>query len=98
LLDEAREPVQVELALGDLDEVAGRPGHDRNVGLLLATELASQSRDAGVHGVDGCLRRLVPEELVDQPLGRNDTIRMQEQVGEKGLLPRADDGDLGPFS
>jgi hypothetical protein len=38
-------------------------------------------------------RRWVVPELIDQTLGRDDVVLVEQQVGEQRALPRASDGE-----
>ncbi len=85
LRDELVEGADVDVAL---DEVARLARLDRPVAERLA-----EARDIDLQGGRGCRGRLVPPELVDQPLCRDDASGVQSQEGEKGALLAAADGD-----
>jgi hypothetical protein len=75
LREERPETVEVELAGLEVQFVAV-PGRRDS-----AAQGPPQPRDLRVHGLHTSRRRLVPE-LVDQALGRNHLVTVQQKVGE----------------
>jgi hypothetical protein len=79
LLDELLEAVHVELASPHLEQVAGRPRYDTR---SRRPERLAKMRDAHVEGGRARGRRLVGPEGVDEAIGRDDLVRVQEQNRE----------------
>ena len=73
---------QVELLRVDPQDVSGRLGDDQ-----LRTDRLSQPRDVVLQRGAGGLRWGRPPDLVDQPVGRDDLVRVQQQVREQGAQP-----------
>ena len=78
------EPVEIEPVRLDPDDVAGRSGRQH----VLRKRLA-KSRDVDPQRGGGALGRVLAPELVDQPVGGNDLVGVEEEQGEKrtGLGP-----------
>ncbi len=92
LVHEALEAVEIELVGLDPDDVAGRSGRQH----VLRKRLA-QSRDVDAQRSGGVLGRVLAPELVDQPVGGNDLVRVEEEHGEKRTRLEAAEGDLAAF-
>ena len=84
LLHERLEPVQVEVAVLQLDDVAWIARRDRS-----AAERLAKVGDVALQDVRRCLGRVVAPELVDQPVAGDNLAGMREQNGEHGALARA---------
>jgi hypothetical protein len=88
------EPVQVELVGFDLEPIARRLRHERiPVRAVAVVQGAPQPRDGlleRVRGSAGCLRT---EEVVDQPVGRDDLARVEQEDREQSALTKADERD-----
>ena len=77
-VDEAAELVEVELARLDAQHVAGRPRGEA------VAQLRAQAQHVVLQrAVRGGGRLVAPDE-VDQPLGRDDAVRIEEQRGRDG--------------
>jgi hypothetical protein len=68
-----------------LQEVAGGPGDDHGCG---RTERLAQPGDVGLQRVAGILGRPLAEQVVDQPVERDDAAAAQQQRGQQPPLPR----------
>ena len=73
--------LQIELVPHDAQQIAGRP----RLQPLLADQLA-QPRDVHLKSLRCGLRRVVLPEGVDQPIPRDDVVRVEEQHREQGAL------------
>ena len=82
LRGETFEARQVELLRVDAQQISGRLGDDQ-----LRTDRLSQPRDVVLQGGAGGLRWRRPPNLVNQPVGRDDLVRVQQQVCEQGAQP-----------
>ena len=89
LVHQPLEPVEVECVGPDPDDVAGRPGRQHVVRQRLA-----QPRDVDPQRRGGALRRVRAPELVDQPVGGNDLVRVKEEQGEQRARLRSAQGNL----
>jgi len=86
LLPEALESVQVQLRGLELQHVAGRPGHE-----LLARQQLAQPGDVPMQRGRRGLRRLVAPELVDQAVGGDDLVGVEQEKREEGAaLPASE--------
>ena len=85
LLDELREMVEVELASLDAEQVARRLGFEP---LPRRAERLPQLRDAHLQRGRAGGGRLVGPELVEQPVTRDDLVRVQKQQREQRPLTR----------
>ncbi len=81
--------MEIELVGLDPDDVAGRSRRQH----VLRKRLA-QSRDVDAQRSGGVLRRVLAPELVDQPVGGNDLVRVEEENGEKRTRLGPAQGDL----
>ena len=88
--DEVLEAVAVQLARLDPQEVARGASHER---FLRRPESPPQPGDVPLERSPRGRRRLPVPELVHQPVGRDDLVRLQEEEGEDGALPRSAEGD-----
>ena len=75
------EPVQVHAFRVDLERISGRSGEEHPVGQHLA-----QARHVDLHHLGGRLRRLLPPQVVQEPLHRHDTARLEKQPSEQRAL------------
>ena len=82
-LEQAVEPRQVERARLDAEQI---PGQARLEHALV--EQLAQLRDVDLHGLDRGRRRLLAPEVVDEPRGRHQLVRVQQQHGEHRPLLR----------
>ena len=77
------EPVDVELVRLDADEVARRTGDD-----AVGAEGAPQRVDVDLQGVLGAGRRRLAPDRVDQPVGGDDLVRVEQELREQRPGPR----------
>ena len=87
LLDEAPERVEIELARRDAEEVAGR-ARDEPV-----AELATQPDQVVLERRLRRRRRIVAPDAVDEPVDRDDAVRLEQQQAEHRAPPQATDRD-----
>jgi hypothetical protein len=86
ILDEALEPIEVELVLPKLEEIPGA----RRANPLGAERLA-QPRDIDLDGLARARGGLTVPEAVDQPFDRKDVVPLeQEESEERALFARPD--------
>ena len=102
LREQRREAIRVELSVLEPEHVAGRSRQQdaaagiRPVSALVAEHLA-QPGDVPLHDLRRRRRRRLAPELVDQTIGRDDLVRVQEEHGQEGtLLPRSRPPAGGP--
>jgi hypothetical protein len=76
LLDEALEVLAVELALANVQDVAGGLGGQDTVGAGPRLQRLAKLGDEHMHRLRPGLRRLRPPQVVQQPVGRDDLVRM----------------------
>jgi hypothetical protein len=89
--DELLEPLEIDAARLDAGEVAGRLRDDR-----VAAEGLPELGDVNLERRRGGVRwRSVPE-LVDQPVARDDAVRVQQQERKERSLLRASECDRAP--
>jgi hypothetical protein len=81
--DQPLEAEQVDRLGIRAEQIAGRPRHER-----LGREQLAQPRHVDLDDRDRRLRRLIPPQLVDQPLTRDNPVRVQEQQREQRALLR----------
>jgi hypothetical protein len=74
LLDDALEPIRVQLPGLDAKQVAGTAG-DEQLGL----QEPAQLRDAVLDDLGRCRRRIALPELVNQAIARDDLVCMQQE-------------------
>jgi hypothetical protein len=74
IVEEPLEALEVELPLADPQPVAGRLRLDP-----LPAEQLAQLRDVDLQSFPTCFRRLLLPQRIDQPVGRDDLVRVQEQ-------------------
>ena len=79
--DGALEPVEVELVVGDLEQIAGSARVQARLGQDL-----SQLRDVDLHHLVGRVRRIIAPERVDDLLAGDGAVRVQEELREKRAL------------
>ena len=76
----------------------GRDGHEhvpRRPGLdATRAQQLLEARDVGEQGVSRRLRWLGAPDPIDQPVGGNDAVRLEKQVGEHQPLPRPAEWEL----
>jgi hypothetical protein len=82
---EAFEPLGVELLRAERQDVAGRAVRDRAV----PAERPPEAGDVALERVRRRLGRMLGPQLVDQPVGRDDAVRLQREQHEEGTLLRA---------
>jgi hypothetical protein len=92
LVYEALEAVQIERVRLDPDDVAGRSGRQHVLG-----ERLTKARDVDPQRVGSALGRVLPPELVDQPVGGNDLVGVQEKQSEKSAQLAPAEGDPAAF-
>ena len=80
---QALETVAVELARLDTHEIAGRLGHDP-----VGPERLSQCVDVHLERAGPARRRCLAPDPVDQPVGGDCPVRLQEELGEERTWPR----------
>ena len=66
---------------GNVEEVTRRASHEH-----LGTEHLPKLRDEVLQQADGCFRRFVAPELIDEPIRRDDLSRAQREEREQGAL------------
>ena len=82
------EDLRVELAGADLEPVAG--GHRAQL-RAVGTERRAQAGDRDLHALGGATRRRSGPQLLDQAVGRDGLVAVQEQEGEqRELAPSAE--------
>ena len=79
---------EVELAGLDAKQVAGRTRDEARLTAGDWCEHLTQARDLIAQRVVGGGHALLDEELLDQPLARDNAVRAQEQEGEQRALLR----------
>ena len=84
VVDQPLEPVEVELIRPQTDHVAGRL---RGEGIR--RKRLAKARHVDTERSAACLGRILPPEVVDQTVGGNDLVRVQEKGGEESTLLRA---------
>ncbi len=82
IVDERREPVEIELVRGQVEVVAA-PACDESA---VTSEGLAQTRDVSLQRLGGRRGRLRTVEVVDQPVGGYDITAVYEQDGEQGAL------------
>ena len=92
-LEQSLEPLQVERARLDPEQVPGRPRLEH----ALVEQLA-QLRDLNLHRLDRGRRRPLAPELVHEPRCRHQLVRAQEQHGEHRPLLRPAQRQLTAFA
>ena len=80
--DEPFEPLQVDRVRIDREPVARRARHQH-----IRAEKLAQRRDRVLERRPRRPRRMLPPELVDEHVGRDDLVRAQEQRNEHCTLP-----------
>jgi hypothetical protein len=84
--DRLLEAFEVELAVGDANQVAGRPLDDQ-----VAAERLAQLGGVNLERRRGRLRLLDAPQLLDQAVTRDGIVGMQEQKRQEGALLRTSD-------
>ena len=79
LVAQPLEAVEVEPAGLDPQRVPGRPRQDH-----VGAERPAQLRDVDVEALRGVRRRMRAPDVLDQPVGRDDLVRVHEQHREHG--------------
>lgn len=85
-LDETDEPVEVQVAVGDPEQIALGPGDD-GVRMVVGVEQASERRDADLHLGPRGAGQVVAVDGLHQAPHRDDPVGLQRQAGEHDLLP-----------
>ena len=80
LVEQPLEDRGVEL-LGIDREYVTAPAREEHRGVIVAKDLA-QPRHGHAHGIARAPRPRAPEQLIDQPLGADQLVRVHEQHGE----------------
>ena len=88
LLDQLLEPLHIELAGGDLQDVAARPREHH-----LVPERLAQLRDVALQRLAGGLRAIIAPEVVNQPIARDELVRPQRKDREQLALSAAADDE-----
>ena len=83
---EALEAQQVELLGSKADDVSRRLGRDR-IGGTLGREPSPQLRHTNLKRLHARRRQDRPPELVEQPIGRHDLVRVEQQEPEQRAPP-----------
>src|SRR6185503_19699993 len=91
LVREPLEPLEVERALGDMDDVTAAAGLDR-----IPPERLAEPRDVPLDQVRGGRRRVVAPEGVHQPRRGDDGARLAEEERERRALLRPTEPCLAP--
>ena len=86
--DQAREAVDVELVRVDADDVARRPGDDP-VGADRPAERMHVHLERARRARGG----LLAPDPVDQAVGRDDVVRVEQELREQGTRPRPAERD-----
>ncbi len=89
--------VEVELPGRQVQEVTGRAGLDRAGTGAVGRHGPAQLGDVHLHGLACGRRGRLPPELGDQPLGRDDLVRAQQQERQQGPLAEPSERD-GPIA
>jgi hypothetical protein len=79
---ESLEAPQIDVLAVDAQQVAGEAGDE-----CFASDGPAEAVDVRLDQTRGSRARLVPPELVGEPLGRHDLARVEEQKGEQRPLP-----------
>jgi hypothetical protein len=85
LAEQRGEALGVDGAGGHLEEVAGRPGGDHRPG---RPEGLAEPDHVGLERVAGLPRRRLAEDVVDQPVQRDDVAAMEHERRQQRPLPR----------
>ena len=83
-LHQLGEPMHVELALGDVQDIALAARLDAR--LDVAADRPPQARHVGLHGLDRGGRRVVGPELVDEVVHRDDLLGAEQQQRQHRAL------------
>ena len=71
----------------DAEHVAAALGRQHGLAAIaVGGQQAPQPRDTRLDGVDGPIRRLTAEELVDEDVGGHDLVRVQQEQSEQRAL------------
>ena len=85
--------LEVELARLDAKQVAGSAGHEPRLVRSRRDEDLAQARDLVAQRVICRVEALFREELADQSLARDDTVRAQQEQPEQRALLRSPNRD-----
>jgi hypothetical protein len=88
LLEQDLEAVQVELAVRDVQQVAGCAGDEQRVAAAVRAERLAQPRDMDLEGVVRGRRRIVGPQLLDQAVAGDDAIGLQQEDRQQRPLLR----------
>ncbi len=83
LVAEAAETVEIELTELDTEQIAGRPSDDA------IAELAAEAEDVVLQRSESRGRRIVAPDQVGQPVGCDDSVRVEQQRCDDGAALRA---------
>ena len=86
--NEALEAVDVELVGVDADEVAGRPGDDP-----VGADRPAKRVHVHLERARRARRRLLAPDPVDQAVGRDDVVGVEQELREQGARPRPAERD-----
>ena len=86
--DQAREAVDVELVGVDADDVARRPGDDP-----VGADRPAERMHMHLERARRARRRLLAPDPVDQAVGRDDVVRVEQELREQGARPRPAERD-----
>ena len=86
--DQAREAVDVELVGVDADDVARRPGDDP-----VGADRPAERVHVHLERARRARRRLLAPDPVDQAVGRDDVVRVEQELREQGARPRPAERD-----
>jgi hypothetical protein len=85
-------PVEVQLTLAHLEQVAGVPGQQRLPGVV-GTQRPAEVGDAAVQQTARRGGRVLAPELLDQPVDGDHPVRVEQQRGQQRALLRTTEGD-----
>ena len=88
---EPLEPIDVELVRLDPNQVPRRPGHDP-----VGSERPAQRMDMHLERVLGARGRRLAPDRVDQPVGGDDLVRVEQQLREQRPGPRPPERNRHP--
>ena len=86
--DQAREAVDVELVGVDADDVARRPGDDP-----VGADRPPERVHVHLERARRARGRLLAPDPVDQAVGRDDVVRVEQELREQGARPRPAERD-----
>ena len=96
LLHEPLEPLGVQLADADPEQITGWAGDERAGRLRPGRERRTQARDLDLERVDRVGGGGVAPQPIDQPVGGHERVRAQQQHRQQRALPRPAEGEQPP--